>query len=102
MSSACGRHADDPPSTSDSVIKILKGKLRNPCFLCKDMHFTYLCPHMDEASKLLEDLTVSHQWLPTCYHKLSLEYPLVDQVVDLVSSVVDPTLPSKSEFQVVN
>ena len=65
------------------------------------MHFTYLFPHMDEASKLLEDITISHQWLPTGYHKLSLEPPLVDQVVDSVSSMVDPTLPSKSEFQVV-
>ena len=57
---------------------------------------------MDEASKLLEYIIVSHQQLPTGYHKLSLDIPLVDQVVDLVSSVVDPTLPSKSEFQVVN
>ena len=36
------------------------------------------------------------------YRKFSLEPPLVDLVVNLVSSVVDPTLPSKSEFQVVN
>ena len=36
------------------------------------------------------------------YHNLSLEPPLVDQVVDSVSFKVDPTLPSKSEFQVVN
>ena len=57
---------------------------------------------MDEASKLLEYIIVSRQWLPTGYRKLSLEPPLVDQVVNLVSSVVDSTLPSKSEFQVVN
>ena len=76
--------------------------MRNPCFLCKDMHFTYYFPCMDEASKLLEDIIVSHQRLPIGYRKLSLDIPLVDKVVDSVSSEVDPTLPSKSEFQVVN
>ena len=102
MSSTSEHHVDDTPSTSDPLIKGRKGKVINPCFLCKDMHFTYLCPLMDEASKLLEDIIVSHQWLPIGYHNLSLDIPLVDQVVDSVSSVVDPTLPSKSEFQVVN
>ena len=58
MSSASGHHADDPPSTSDSVVKSRKGKVKNHCLLYKDMHFTYLCPLMDEASKLLEDITV--------------------------------------------
>ena len=102
MSLASGHHTDDPHLMSDSLVKSWKGKVRNPCLLCKDMNFTYLCPHMDEASKLLEDITISHQRLPTGYHKLSLDIPLVDKVVDLVSSEVDPTLPSKSEFQVVN
>ena len=62
----------------------------------------YLFSLMDEAYKLLEDIIVSHQWLPTGYRKLSLKPPLVDQVVNSVSSMVDPTLPSKSESQVVN
>jgi len=57
---------------------------------------------MDEASKLLEDIIVSHQWLPTRYCKLSLEPPLVDKVVDPVLTSVDPTLPLKSELEVVN
>ena len=95
MSLASGHHDVDPPSTSDPMVKSQKGKVRNPCLLCKDMHFTHLCPLMDEASKLLEDITVSHQWLPTGYRKLSLEPPLVDKVVD-------PTLLLKSEIEVVN
>ena len=102
MSSASGHHTDDPPSTSDSVVKIRKGKVRNPCLIFKGMHFTYLCPLMDEASKLLEDITVSHQRLPTGYRKLSLNIPLVDKVVNLVLTLVDPTLPLKSEVEVVN
>ena len=40
MSLASGHHVDDPPSTSDSTVKSRKGKVRNPCLLCKDMHFT--------------------------------------------------------------
>ena len=65
------------------------------------MHLTYLCPLMDEASNLLEDIIVLHQRLPTSYRKFSLNPPLVDQVVNSVSSVVDPTLPLKSEVKVV-
>ena len=102
MPSTFAHHADNPPSTNDSVVKSRKGKVINPCFHCKEMHFTYLCPLMDEASKLLEDINVSFQRIPTCYCKLSLEPSLVDQVVDSVLTSVDPTLPLKSEIDVVN
>ena len=102
MSSASGHHTDDSPSTNDSMVKNQKGKVINICFLCKDMHFTYLFPLMDEASKLLEYLIVPQQQLPTGYHKLSLEIPLVDKVVDPILTLVDPTLPLKSEVEVVN
>ena len=50
---------------------------------------------------MLEDIIVSCQQVPTSYHKLSLDPPLVDQVVNSVSSIVDPTLPLKSEVKVV-
>ena len=100
--SASGHHVDDPPSTSDSVVKSRKGKVRNPCLLCKDMQSTCLCPVMDEASKLLEDIIVSCQRLPTGYRKFSLEIPLVDKVVDPVLTSVDPTLPLKGEVKVVD
>ena len=33
---------------------------------------------------------------------MSLDIPLVDKVVDPFLTSVDPTIPSKSEFQVVN
>ena len=35
--------------------------------------------------------------IPTSDSKLSLDSPLVDQVINLLSSVIDPTLPSESE-----
>ena len=66
------------------------------------MHLTYLFSHMDEASKLLEYITVPCQRIPTCYNKFSLESPLVEQVVYSVSSVINPTLISRSEFKVIN
>ena len=53
---------------------------------------------MDEGSKLLEYITISHQQLPIGYHKLSLKPPLVDKVVDLVLTLVDPTLPLNIEI----
>jgi hypothetical protein len=85
---------------------------------------------MDEASKLLEDMTVSQPQLPAAYRKLSLNPPVVDgminpvplsvspvdqvvnlvtsldepvdQVVDPIPSSVNPTLPLESETQVVD
>jgi hypothetical protein len=46
-------------------------------------------PHMDEASKLLEDMTVSQPQLPAAYHKLSLNPPVVDGMITLVPSPVN-------------
>jgi hypothetical protein len=84
---------------------------------------------MDEASKLLEDMTVSQPQLPAAYRKLSLDPPVVDgmitpvpspvnpvdhvvnlvtslvepvdKVVDPIPSSVNPTLPLESETQVI-
>jgi hypothetical protein len=85
---------------------------------------------MDEASKLLEDMTVPQPQLPSPNHKLTLDPPVfdgminstpssvnpvdhvvnlvtsfiapVDQVVDMILSSVDPTLPLESETQVAD
>jgi hypothetical protein len=85
---------------------------------------------MDEASKFLEDMIVSQPQLPAAYHKISLDPPIVDglitlvpslvnpvdhvvnlvtslvepveKVVDLIPSLVNPTLPSESETQAVD
>jgi hypothetical protein len=56
MSSATAGHAGDNPSTSDNQVGSKKGKVKFPCLLCKEMHHTYLCPRMDEASYLLENI----------------------------------------------
>jgi hypothetical protein len=85
---------------------------------------------MDEASKFLEDMTVSQPQLPAAYCKLSLNPPVVDgmitpvpspvnpvdhvvnlvtslvepidKVVDPIPSSVNPTLPLESETQAVS
>jgi hypothetical protein len=58
-------------------------------FLCKEMHHTYLCSRMDEASYLLEKIVNVQQQLPTAYRKLSLNLPLVDELVNLVPSSIN-------------
>jgi hypothetical protein len=42
---------------------------------------------MDEASKFLEDMTVSQPQLPAAYHKLTLNPPVVDGMINPVPSV---------------
>jgi hypothetical protein len=130
MSLASEQHADKPPSTSHDMIGKNKSRVKFPCMLCKGSNLTHLFPCMDEASKLLEDMTVSQPQLPAAYRKLSIN-PLifdgmitlvpspvnpvdhvvnlvmslvepVDKVVDPIPSSVDPTLPLESVTQVVD
>jgi hypothetical protein len=130
MSSASEQHVDDLPSTSHDTVGKKKSRVKFPCMLCKGSHLTHLCPRMDEASKLLEDMTVSQPQLPAAYRKLSLDPPIVDgmitlvpspvnpvdhvvnlvtslvepvdKVVDPIPSSVNPTLPSESETKAVD
>jgi hypothetical protein len=130
MSSASKQHVDDLPSTSHDTIGKKKSRVKFPCILCKGSHLTHLFPRMGEASKFLEDMTISQPQLLAAYRKLSLNplvvdrminlvppsVSLVDQVVNLVTSLVepvdqvvdsipssvDPTLFLESETQVVD
>jgi hypothetical protein len=118
-------HAGDTPSTSDVKVGKKKTTVKFPSMLCKGDHYSQLCPHMDEASSLLEKLQ-----LPKGYRKLSPNPSLVDglvnlvpspvnlvdqvvnlvsssiepqtQVVDPVPSSINPTLHQKSVTQVVD
>jgi hypothetical protein len=99
MSSVPVRHDGDAPSTSDVKFGKKNTIVKFPCMLCKGDHYSHLCPRMDEASSLLENLR-----LPTCYRKIPPNpslvdgmvnlvpspVSLVDQVVNLVSSLVEP------------
>jgi hypothetical protein len=127
MSSAFEQHVGDLPSTSHNIVGKKKSRVKFPCILCKGSHITHLFPCMDEASKLLEDITSSEAQLRPAYHKLILDPPVVDgmvnsapsfsnlvdhvlnmvtslveifdEVVDPVPSSVDPTIPLESETQ---
>ena len=61
------------------------------------MHHTFICPSMDEASRWLENITDHQQVIPTSDSNLALDSLLVDQVINSVSSIIDPTLPLESE-----
>jgi hypothetical protein len=127
---ASEQHADDLPSTSHDTVEKKKSRVKFLCMLCKGSHLTHLCPCMDEASKLLEDMAISQPQLPAAYHKISLNPPIVDgmitpvpslvnlvdhvvnlvtslvepvdKVVDPIPSSVNPTLPLESETQAVD
>jgi hypothetical protein len=104
MSSASEQHIDDLLSTSHDTVGKKKSRVKFPCMLCKGSHLTHLCPCMDEASKLLEDMTVSQPQLPVAYCNLSLSHTIVDgmiipipspvnlfdHVINLFSSLVEP------------
>jgi hypothetical protein len=83
MSSTAAGHAGENPWTSNNVGSE-KGKIKNPCWLCKDMHHTYLFPHLDEASYLLKKIVKIQSQPPTTSSNL----PLVDELVNLVPSLV--------------
>jgi hypothetical protein len=57
--------------------------------LWKGSRLTHLCSRMEEASKLLEDMTVSWPQLPVVYHKISLNPAIVDGMITLVPSLVN-------------
>jgi hypothetical protein len=112
------------------MIRLGRRKVESPCMLCKESHLTHLFPHMDKASKLLEDMTISQPQLPAAYRKISLNPPVVDgmitpvpspvnpvdhvvnlvtslvepvdKVVDPIPSSINPTLPLESETQAVD
>jgi hypothetical protein len=89
MSLASEQHADDFSSTSQDIVGKKKSRAKFPCMLCKGSHLTHLCPHMEEASKLLENMIVSQPQLPAAYRKLFLNSPVVDGMITLVLSPVN-------------
>jgi len=67
------------------------GEVKFPCTLYEGNHPIHLFPYMDEASKLLDNLTTSQRHLLTSYQKLSPDPPLVHQVIDHNSYLAIPT-----------
>jgi hypothetical protein len=82
MSSASEQHVDDLLSTSQDTVGKKKSRVKFLCMLCGGSHQTHLFPRMDEASKLLEDMTISQPQLPVAYRKLTLDPPVVDGMIN--------------------
>jgi hypothetical protein len=83
-SSSPARHVDDAPSTSDVKVGKKKKTVKFPCMLCEGDHYSHLCPRMDEASSLLENIQ-----LPKGYRNISPNPSLVDRMVNTVPSPVN-------------
>jgi hypothetical protein len=83
MLSASKQHADDLPSTSQDIVGKKKSRVKLSCMLCGGIHQTHIFPRMDEASKLLEDMFVSHPQLPAAYRSLTLNPPVVDGLINV-------------------
>jgi hypothetical protein len=69
-------HDGDAPSTSEVKFGKKKTIVKFPCILCKGDHYSHLCPHMDKASSLFENIQ-----LPTSYCKILPNLSLVDGMV---------------------
>jgi len=89
------------PSTTNCLVPRKKAKVSFPCRLCEGSHQTHIFSYMDEASKSLEYLLISQQQLPTGYCILSPNLPSVEEVIDLIPSTVNLTLPLESETHII-
>ena len=98
MSLATIGHAHDGSLTIDNQDGGRNGKVMFPCKLCRGVHLTYNCSHMDEASQLLEDSVVSQQELHVATQESSSIQPLVYEVVISIPSLVVTTPPLKGAF----
>jgi len=97
MSSVSGHHTDGSPLIKDHKVEGEKSRVKFPCRLCEGTHRTHVYPRMDEASHLLEEITLVQQKLPTSYRRTYLDPSLVDEVVEMYPSSIDPTLLMKSD-----
>jgi hypothetical protein len=78
-------NASYTPLTCDVKVGKKNRTIEFPCILCEDDHYSHLSPRMDEASYLLEKIQI-----PTSYHKISPKPSLVDGMINLVPSPINP------------
>ena len=102
MSPAYAGHVSDGLSTNDNKVRGKKGKFKFPCNLCNENNCTYHFPRIEEASQFLEDSVVAQQEPSVSSQESSPTQPLVDEVVNTIRSLVEPTLPSESDLNTTN
>jgi hypothetical protein len=88
MSSISKQHSYDLLSTSQYIVGKKKSRVKLLCMLCRGIHQNHLFPHMDEASKLLEDIISSQPQLLFSYRKITLDQPIVNGMINMVPSTV--------------
>lgn len=101
LSSAFRDLVGDKPSTSDSTIHGKKGKVKFPYILYEGNYPIHLCPYLDEAPKVLENLRASQPWISFGCWKISPNPPLVDKVIDLNPSSFNLTLSKHESYEYV-
>jgi hypothetical protein len=102
MSPASIGHDSGSLSTNDNKVGGRKGKFKFPCNLCNGNHHTYHFPRRKEASQVLEDSLISHRQPSVASQESSPTQPLVDQVVNTIQYLVEPTLPLESVLNTTN
>ena len=83
------------PSANDGK---KKGNIRFPYRLCERMHLLHLCPLMDKASKVLENLVAPQPQLPIGYQRLSFNPLLVGKEIDFNSFLAHRALSEHDSF----
>jgi hypothetical protein len=76
-------HDGDTPSASEIKFGKKNRTGKFPCLLCEGDHYSHLFPCMEKASYLLEKIQ-----FPIVYRKISPKLSLVDELVNLIPSLV--------------
>lgn len=72
--------------------------MKFPCRLCIGDHLTHHQPSIDQASCLFEDNVIAQQQLLVSSQEPSSKQPLVDDVVKLIHSSINPIIPLESDL----
>lgn len=96
--SFAGNVGHSPPSITshvgcidvDKIHRCRIFKLKFPCSLCKGYHITYLCPDISVVPRLWSESKYSSTTKPVMVSQQSTQ-PLVDEVVNTMQSLADPT-----------
>jgi hypothetical protein len=86
MSPAAAGHDGDNPSTSNHQVGGKKGQVKISCWLCGEMHRTYLFLTWMKLENCWKAIAISKQQPPTTSHEPSPNQPLVDELVGLIPS----------------
>ena len=99
INSTTENHARGDPSTNQNKVggKEEKNIIKFLCELCMGEHLTHNSPNIVKTLLLLDGIFVSQKKPLVSSQGSFPTQPLVDEVVDLMKSSIDPTLPLESD-----